>query len=808
LRTWVWLHSAVTAVMVFAVASILLAVNWCGFAQAQERSVSNLLARDPAAMREGASLFRSNCSPCHGLSAKGGGKGPDLTSGRWVHGGSDAAIFRTITQGVPGTEMPANSFEDSETWAIIAYLRSLNPAARSVVSGNRAEGEKIFWGRGGCARCHMVNGNGGLLGPDLSRVGGARSVSYLADSIRDPDKDLSDGMRDPNDHYGVPLIYDTVNVVLADDRHITGIAKNEDAFSIQLLDTNEQLHLLLKKDLKSVVHEHKSLMPAYSREALNDADLNDLLAYLGSLRGGPALKPQAHAGSGPTYERILNASHEPETWLTYSGSYAGWRYSALDEINTTNAARLTLQWAFQPADLGQFETTPLVVDGVLYGTGQNDRAFALDARTGRALWRYQRNLPEKLQPCCGMVNRGFAILGNKLFMATLDAHVIALDTKTGNLIWDVRAADYRQAYTFTVAPLAVKNEVIVGISGGEYGIRGFIDAYDADSGQRRWRFETVPDPGQPGHETWAGDSWKTGGAPAWITGSYDPELNLIYWPTGNPSPSDYGGKRRGDNLYSNCMLALDADSGGLKWYFQFTPHDLHDYDATQVAVLLDANWDGQRRKLLIQANRNGFLYVLDRTTGQFLSAKPFGHVTWAKSIGPDGRPVVDPSAEPNATGTIVCPGALGMTNWYSPSYDPDTQLLYVTTSTECDVFTGAPQEYRPGHDFLGSVYVPAPHERPSGTLKALDPLTGAQKWEFKYFSTPEGGALSTAGNVVFAGDADGNFIALDARTGRDLWHVQVGAAIYSAAITYQLDGRQYVVIPSGSTLFAFALSRP
>jgi PQQ-dependent dehydrogenase (methanol/ethanol family) len=788
----------------FLAAVAVLVPCGCGVARPQEKPATNPLAGNPAAIREGASLFRANCAPCHGFGAKGGGRGPNLTSGRWTHGSSDADIFRTISQGVPGTDMPANAFEDSETWAIIAYIRSLS-ASGPAVSGNPTTGEKIFWGRGGCSGCHMVSGSGGRLGPDLSRVGASRSVAYLIDSIREPSKDLSAGLSDPNNHYGVPLVYDTVTVVTAAGQSITGVAKNEDAFSVQLLDTHEELHLLLKTDLKSVTHEHKSLMPAYSREMLSDTDLNDLVAYLAGLRGEAAAEALPHAGSGPTFQRILDAAHEPENWLTYSGSFRGWRHSTLSQITSANAGRLTLQWAFQTGDLGQFETTPLVVDGVLYGTGQNDRAFALDARTGRPVWRYQRNLPDKLQPCCGAVNRGFAILGNKLFMATLDAHVIALDTKTGNLLWDTTAADYSAAYTFTVAPLVVKNEVIVGISGGEYGVRGFIDAYDADTGQRRWRFETVPGPGEPGHKTWADDSWKTGGAPAWITGTYDPELNLVYWPTGNPSPSDYGGERGGDNLYSNCVLALDADTGKLKWHFQFTPHDLHDYDATQVPVLLDAEWAGKPRKLLIQANRNGFLYVLDRTTGEFLSAKPFGPVTWAKAIGPDGRPVAESAAVPTEDGTKVCPGALGMTNWYSPSYDPTTKLLYVATSTECDVFSGAPQPYRAGHDFLGSIYAPAPEERPSGALKAFDPLTGEQKWAFQYYSTPWGGALSTAGGVVFAGDADGNFIALDAVSGHDLWHVQTGAAIYSAAITYQLDGRQYVAIPSGGTLFGFAL---
>ncbi len=511
------------------------------------------------------------------------------------------------------------------------------------------------------------------------------------------------------------------------------------------------------------------------------------------------------AQSPVSYERILRAADEPGQWLTYSGSYRSWRYSELNQINTANARTLASAWVFQNAALGSFETTPLVIDGVMYGTGQDNRAFAIDAQTGKAIWRYQYHLPPKIQACCGFVNRGFAALGNRLYMATLDAHLIALDMKSGSVIWDVTAADYRQAYVFTVAPLAVKNKIVVGVAGGEYGIRGFVDAYDAETGKRAWRFDTVPGPGQQGHETWAGDSWKTGGAPAWITGSFDPELNLIYWPTGNPSPSNYGGERGGDNLYSNCMLALDADTGQLKWHFQFTPHDLHDYDATQIPVLVDANWEGQPRKLLLQANRNGFLYVLDRTNGRFLSGKPYAHVTWAKAIGADGRPLLAPGNEPTVEGVTTCPGALGSTNWFSPSYDPQTGWLYVSSSEECDVFTAAPQKYHEGHDFLGSIYVPATGKRAWGALRALDPFTGQKQWEFKYPSPPWGGVLSTAGGVVFTGDSEGNFTALDARTGKDLWHLQLGAAVYSSPITYSIDGEQYVAIPAGSALFAFKL---
>jgi alcohol dehydrogenase (cytochrome c) len=525
------------------------------------------------------------------------------------------------------------------------------------------------------------------------------------------------------------------------------------------------------------------------------------LAVAGLILCAVALRSQV------TYERILKAASEPENWLTYSGEYNSWRYSRLAQIDASNVQNLEVKWVFQSAALGQFETTPLVIDGVLYGTGQDNRAFALDARTGRAIWRYQRHLPAKLQPCCGMVNRGFAALGTRLFMGTLDGHVLALDMQTGNVIWDVEAADYHQAYVFTGAPLVVKDKIIVGVSGGEYGVRGFIDAYDAATGKRVWRFYTVPGPGDPGHESWAGDSWKMGGAPAWVTGAYDPALNLLYWPTGNPSPSDYGGQRAGDNLYSNSMLALDPDTGTLKWHYQFTPHDVHDYDATQIPVLLDAPWQGQPRQLLMQANRNGFLYVLDRTNGQFLSGKPFfTRINWAREIGPDGRPVLAPGSEPTETGTRTCPGALGATNWFSPSYNPQTGWLYVAAAEECDVFTGAPQKYHEGHDFIGSVYVPAHGEKAWGALRAFDPITAEKKWELPYFSPPNGGVLSTAGGIVFAGDSDGNFVAADAKTGKTLWHIQLGAAVYSSPMTYSVDGKQYVAIPAGAGLFSFGLT--
>lgn len=508
-----------------------------------------------------------------------------------------------------------------------------------------------------------------------------------------------------------------------------------------------------------------------------------------------------------SYQRLVNATREPHNWLTYSGDYAGRRFSSLHQINSANVQNLTVRWVFQTGAPGRFEATPLVVDGIMYLTAPGNNAYALDARTGRPLWQYHHRLPEKLALCCGQVNRGVAVLGNKVYMATLDAHVLALDAKTGVVVWDVQAEDYRKGYSFTVAPLAVKNKVIVGVAGGEFGIRGFIDAYDAETGKHAWRFYTIPGPGEPGHETWDGESWKTGGAPAWLTGTYDPELNLIYWGVGNPGPDLYGEERKGDNLYSDCVVALDADTGKLKWHFQFTHHDVHDWDATEIPMLLDLEFKGQPRKLLLQANRNGFFYVLDRRNGKFLLGRPFAKVTWAKEIGPDGRAVVLPGTAPTEEGNYVCPGMAGATNWMSPSYHPQTGLFYVTVREQCDRYYGAAQPYREGHLFFGSAPQTQPGDKEWGALRTLDPRTGEMKWEFRYYSAPMAGTLSTAGGLVFAGDREGYIMAFDAPTGKELWHLQTGAGIAASPMSYAVDGRQSIVIPSGSALFALGLPK-
>jgi alcohol dehydrogenase (cytochrome c) len=503
-----------------------------------------------------------------------------------------------------------------------------------------------------------------------------------------------------------------------------------------------------------------------------------------------------------TPKRLLDAANEPQNWLMYSGDYAGHRFSTLDQINAGNAATLVPQWAYQTMAGGKFETTPLVVDGVLYGTGQDDRAFALDARSGRPIWQYQRALPSDIRPCCGRVNRGLAILGDKVFLGTLDAHVIALDAKTGNVVWDVVAMDYRGGYSITLAPLAINNFVLIGVSGGEYGIRGFIDAYDAATGGRKWRFYTVPGPGEAGHDSWEGESWKIGGAPAWITGTFDPATNTTFWTTGNPSPSNRGEGRAGDNLYSNCLLALDPDTGKLKWYYQFSKHDEHDYDATQVPVMID---QGEKR-LIVHANRNGFFYVIDRASGKLLSATPFAKVTWSDAKDAMGTPIARKDASPTPAGNRVCPGAAGATNWMSPTYDPQTKFFYVTAREQCDIFSTAPQPYQAGHAYYGSAYFPNDDAAPfTGALRALDPTTGQLKWELKHLSPTWSGVLSTAGGLVFTGDAEGNFMALDAASGKVLWHFQCGASVYASPMSFAIGGKQYVAVAAGSALFTFAL---
>jgi len=531
------------------------------------------------------------------------------------------------------------------------------------------------------------------------------------------------------------------------------------------------------------------------------------VCLLALVLGGVAATAQQPSNT-ITFQDLLQGLKDPTRWLTFSGDYSGQRHSPLTQITPENVKHLSAQWTFQTDTPGKFEATPIVLDGVLYVTGANNLAWALDARTGRPIWRYRRDLPDGVVVCCGRVNRGFGILGDTLYMATLDAHLLGMDRKTGAIVWDAVLGDYKAAYSSTSAPLVVKDKVLIGMGGGEYGVRGFIDAYDAKTGKRAWRFYTIPAPGEPGSESWSKDnkSWENGGGATWQIGSYDPELNLVIWGTGNAGPQMYGGDRPGDNLYAASFVALDADTGKLRWHYQFTPHDVWDYDATHIPVLADIMLNGQRRKVVLNANRNGFFYVLDRETGKMLLAKPFANTTWAKEIGPDGRPKVLPNTIPNEQGAMVCPATAGATNFMSPSYDPKLGLMFVTTREGCMTFYAWKVDYVAGDSFRGGAGIASDGaDGSSGGLRAIDPTTGAQRWEFKHTSPTSAGVTSTASGLVFTGDSEGNVIALDGRTGKDLWHYQTGSGIFASATTYMLDGKQHVVMPSGATLTAFAL---
>ena len=519
-----------------------------------------------------------------------------------------------------------------------------------------------------------------------------------------------------------------------------------------------------------------------------------------------------------SFDRILNASKEPQNWLTYSGNLSGQRYSELAQITPANVANLEMKWAFQARSTEKFETTPLVVDGKMYITQAPNDVIALDAATGRTFWVFNYTPSTDARPCCGRVNRGVAVLGDTLFMATIDSHLIAIDAINGHPIWNVETGNAKAGYAMTLAPLIVKDKVIVGVAGGEFGIRGYIAAYDAKTGKEAWRFYTIPGPGEPGHETWSGDTWMHGGASIWMTGSYDPDSNLTYWGVGNPGPDFHGNDRGGDNLYSDCVVALDADTGKLKWYFQFTPHDVYDYDSVQVPVLADLEWKGRNRKIMLWANRNGFYYALDRTTGEFLNGKPFSTVTWAKGLDERGRPMRIAANNPSSSAQRIYPGPLGATNWYSPSYSPRTGLFYIPAwdNTHAD-FQDAPADYKEGKNYTGGILknmgdgiranqtLDRKEEDGYGVVRAIDAKTGERKWEFKMADLTMSGVLTTASDLLFTGSREGYFSALDARDGRLLWKMSAGGDIAMGPMTYQVNGKQYVAFTAGGSLFAFGL---
>ncbi len=561
-------------------------------------------------------------------------------------------------------------------------------------------------------------------------------------------------------------------------------------------------------------------------EAGRPAIVTESAAYNGA-RAIQARKKIGDELPGVTFERLLNASKEPQNWLTYGGTYRSIHYSSLTQITPANVKGLELKWVFQAWWLGPFENTPLVVDGVLYTT-QGDDVVALDAITGRLFWISPYTPAADTKACCGRITRGLAILGDTLFLGTVDAHLIALDARTGKTLWDTTVAQTAAGYSIVAAPLIVKDKVIVGVAGGEYGIRGFIAAYDAQTGQEAWRFHTIAGPGEAGSESWGGDSWKHGGGSIWTNGSYDPETNLTIWGVGNAAPDYYGDIRPGDNLYTCSLVALDADTGKLKWYYQANPHNEFDWDAVQVPLLADIDWHGEPRKVLLWADRNGFFYVLDRTNGQFLLGKAFVKQTWNAGFDAKGRPIMAPNTEPTAAGTLIFPDNQGGTNWFNPSFSPRTGLFYVNArENTSNMFHKGPQQFVEGETYFGrglsgkviseTPVVGADDEKYTA-VRALDPQTGDRKWQFKLNSgnsidahkgglTSRGaaGILTTATDVLFTGGPEGDFVALDARNGSLLWRAALGGELINSPITYSVDGRQYVAVAAGTVLFVYGM---
>jgi alcohol dehydrogenase (cytochrome c) len=530
----------------------------------------------------------------------------------------------------------------------------------------------------------------------------------------------------------------------------------------------------------------------------------------------------APAQAQVTSQRLERAASEPKNWMTYGGGYDNQRYSGLRQIDRNNAKKLNQVWVVQNQVPGAWESNPLVVDGIMYVTQRPNDVMALDAKTGRLFWIYHWATDAGARVCCGSNNRGVAILGDTLFMGTLDAHLIAIDAKTGKPLWNTVVGDFKSGYSITMAPLIVKDQVLVGVGGGEYGIRGFVASFDPRSGKELWRFNVIPGPGEPGFETWSGDDWKTGGGSIWTMGSYDPVLNLVYWGTGNPGPDWNPSQRPGDNLYTDSVVALDPDTGKLKWHFQFTPNDGNDYDSTRVPVLADMDWNGKPAKLMLFANRNGFFYVLDRVTGQFLQGTPFVKVNWASGLDKNGRPILTALAPD----TPVFPGNQGGTNWYPPAYSPRTGLFYFSAwENYATTYRREEALYQPGRIFTGGApggVSPTPgaptlgigrrgpidywtSEVGNGATVAMDPRTGKRAWSFFQYDITDAGMLTTASDLLFTGGREGYFYAFDAKNGQLLWKTNLGGSIVNAPITYEIDGKQYVSVIAGNILSTFAL---
>ena len=618
-----------------------------------------------------------------------------------------------------------------------------------------------------CAGCHGTDGNGGELGPNIAVRVPARTDQELAGVVRD----------------GLP---------------VAGMPAFAKLTDVEVTELIRFLRTLRPRDATAPTRATLTLADGGTLEGLVLNQTHADLQLLGNDRRVHLLRKD-----GERYRRVTSQAD----WPSYNGQTNGSRYSTLTQIDKTNVSRMTPKWIFSLPKTSNLQVTPVVVQGVMYVTSANE-CYALDAGSGREIWHYERPRTKGLiGASAGGANRGVAVADDRVFMVTDHGHLIALNRFTGAPVWETEMADWHQNYYGTGAPLIVGNLVISGISGGDDGVRGFLAAYERSTGKEVWRFWTVPQPGEPGSETWQGKAIDHPGATTWMTGSYDPDLDTLYWPVGNPGPDMIGDDRRGDNLYSDSIIALDPKTGRLKWYFQFTPHDIWDYDAQEPPVLVDANWQGQPRKLLVQANRNGFFYVLDRTNGKFLFGNQYvKNVTWASGLTPEGRRIVVPAMEPTLEGKRVCPSLDGASNWYSTSFNPVTGLYYAQTNDKCGLFTRTNMDWEAGKGFMGGSFGPAP-EPAQRILRAFDIHTGRIVWELPQTGTVNswGGVLSTAGGVVIFGEDSGALMAADATTGKPLWSFQTSQLWKASPMTYVFDNRQYVAVASGPNIIAFGL---
>ena len=615
-----------------------------------------------------------------------------------------------------------------------------------------------------CALCHGADGNGADIGPPIALRVSALDAAALTKTIRD----------------GIPAKGMPPNVV--SDPEMAGLLK--------FLRTIERQAPPVVR-LKLQTTDGRTLDGQVLGEGFDDLQLrtDDKRVHL-LRRAGDRFRPVTSETG----------------WPTYNGDPGGNRYTTLAQIDKTTVRRLAPRWMFSFQGGGSLQATPVVVDGILYVTAPNE-CIALDAGSGREIWHYKR--PRTKGITQGWANRGVAVAGDRVFMETDHAHIIALHRFTGELLWETELADWRQNYSASSAPITAGDLVISGVSGGEHGANGFVAAHDQETGKEVWRFWTVPKPGTSGSETWGGKDIEHGGAPTWFTGSYDSTLDIIYWPTGNPTKEYNGDDRQGDNLYANSIVALDRKTGQRRWHYQFTPHDLWDWDATQTSVLIDAEWQGRLRKLMLHASRNGFFYVFDRQDGTLLLAKPFvKNLTWASGIGADGRPIKLPNQDPSPAGTKVCPSQDGATNWFSPSFNPATGLYYVQTFEKCSIYMKSAQgPWESLKSYLGGAQRTATDPTPQRILRAIDIRTGKIAWELKQPGPANswGGTLTTATGLVIVAEDGGGLMAVDAALGRPLWSFQTNHTWKASPMTYMFDGKQYVAVMAGSTVIALAI---